>query len=368
MSKRAEIGNDLARELGNAMPGLTGSLGLADLGLRTEPGGRQGYFGPLPWVRVYSPDYAPSAQAGIYLVYIFAADGSRVYLSLMSGTSEFRSGHMRAITDTRAALSIDLGSAGLRSHDSRARARAYEHANILAHEYLSGTILGDGQLLADLAGMLPLLAHLYGRVITSVLGGFLPPSPANGGSRPARPGSAAGQGPLMDPEVRKKIELWAEKRAIEHFTELAWTTIERVGSFRPYDLECKNEVGEILHVEVKGTQSRGEKVELTDGEVRHNRNVADCPADYHAFYEVARIKVSPEGEITRSDEEEVTCILPWTINEEHDLAPIKYTYTVPRGLTRPRQACHIDRNPASDLLMSDGVQVTRDCTNPNSSL
>ena len=49
MSNRAEIGNDLASELGNALPGLTGSLGLADLGLRTEPGGRQGYFSPLPW-------------------------------------------------------------------------------------------------------------------------------------------------------------------------------------------------------------------------------------------------------------------------------------------------------------------------------
>ena len=133
----------------------------------------------------------------------------------------------------------------------------------------------------------------------------------------------------MNPDVRKKIELWAEERAIDHFTELGWTTIERVGSYRPYDLECKNEVGEILHVEVKGTQSRGEKVELTDGEVRHNRNIADCPADYHAFYEVARIKVSPEGEITRSDEEEATCILPWTIDEEHDLAPINYTYTIP---------------------------------------
>ena len=106
-----------------------------------------------------------------------------------------------------------------------------------------------------------------------------------------------------------------------HSEELGWTTIERVGRVRPYDLECKNTVGEILHVEVKGTHTRGEKVELTDGEVRHNRNTADCAADYHAFYEVARITVSPEGEITRSDGEEVTCILPWIIDEEHDLAP-----------------------------------------------
>ncbi len=67
MRKRAEIGNDLAVELGNALPGLMGSVGLTDLNLRTEPGGHQGYFSPLPWVRVYSPDYARSAQAGIYL-------------------------------------------------------------------------------------------------------------------------------------------------------------------------------------------------------------------------------------------------------------------------------------------------------------
>jgi MrcB-like, N-terminal domain/Domain of unknown function (DUF3883) len=353
MRKRAEIGNDLAAELGNVLPGLTVSLGLTDLGLRTEPGGRQGSFSPIPWVRVYSPDYAPSAQAGIYLVYLFAADGSRAYLSLMPGTSEFRSGQMRAITDTRvllarggegrsalgdliespgaagASLSIDLGSAGLRSHDSRVRARAYELATILAREYVSGAIPDDGQLVADLAGMLPLLAHLYGRDITPGLGGFQPPSPVNGGGQPARLRPMAGQGLLMDQEVRKKIEVWAEDRAIEHFTGLGWTTIKRVGHIRPYDLECQNEAGEVLHVEVKGTQSRGEKVELTDGEVRHNRNTADCPADYHAFYELARINVSPEGEITRTGEEEVTCILPWAIDEEHDLAPVKYTYTVP---------------------------------------
>jgi hypothetical protein len=355
MRERSQILRDLAAELRNALPGLTDSLGLADLDLRTEPGGHQGNFSPLPWVRVYSPDYAPSAQAGIYLVYLFAADGSRVYLSLNQGTSEIRSGRMRAITDTRvllahggearnalgdliespgaagAALSIDLGSAGLRSHDSRVRALAYEHANILAREYVSGTIPDDGQLLADLAGMLPLLAHLYGRDITPAHGGLLPTSPANGSGQPARPRPRAGQGHLIDTELRKKIERCAEDRAIEHFTELGWTTFARVGLYKPYDLEFKNEDGEILHVEVKGTRNRGEKVELTDGEVRHNRNAADCPADYHAFYEVARIEVSSEGEIIRTGEEEVTRILPWVIDEEHDLTPLTYTYTVPKA-------------------------------------
>jgi hypothetical protein len=352
MRRRSEILRDVAAELRGALPGLMASMGSADLDLRTEPGGHQGNFSPLPWVRVYSPDYAPSAQAGIYIVYLFAANGSHVYLSLNQGTSEVRSGRMRAITDTRvllarggearsalgdlmespdaagASLSIDLGSAGLRSHDSKVRALAYEHANILAREYVSGAIPDDGQLLADLAGMLPLLAHLYGRDIASTDG--QPLGPADGSGQPARPRRSAGPGRQMNPELRRKIERWAEDHAIEYFAGLGWTTFERVGFVRPYDLEFKNEAGETLHVEVKGTQNRGEKVELTDGEVRHNRNAAvDCPADYHAFYEVARIEVSPEGEIIRTGEEEVTCIMPWVIDIENDLAPVTYTYTVP---------------------------------------
>ena len=46
----------------------------------------------MPWVRVYAPAQSPTAQEGIYLTYLFAADGSRAYLSLMHGSSEFRSG------------------------------------------------------------------------------------------------------------------------------------------------------------------------------------------------------------------------------------------------------------------------------------
>ena len=95
MLLRAATGDDLAGMLESALEGMAGSPGVAELGLQVKAGGRQANFGPLPWVRIYSPRYAPTAQAGIYLVYLFAADGSRVYLSLNQGTSELRSGHMR---------------------------------------------------------------------------------------------------------------------------------------------------------------------------------------------------------------------------------------------------------------------------------
>jgi len=62
-------------------------------------GGRQASYSPLAWVRIYSPEHSPSATAGVYLAYLFAADGSRVYLSLQQGSSEVRSGHIRPVSD-----------------------------------------------------------------------------------------------------------------------------------------------------------------------------------------------------------------------------------------------------------------------------
>jgi MrcB-like, N-terminal domain len=185
MLQRA-TGNDLAQRLANALEDIAARLGLTELDLQVKAGGSQADFSPVPWVRVYSTGHSPSAQQGIYLVFLFAADGSRVYLSLNQGTSVPRpGGGMRATTKrndllSRAAearnllrdvidagapgavTSIDLAWHGLESSASRIRARAYEAANILAREYLTGQIPPDEQLLRDLQGMLPMLARLYG--------------------------------------------------------------------------------------------------------------------------------------------------------------------------------------------------------------
>jgi MoxR-like ATPase len=186
MLERAAAATELAGRLKGALEELASPTDWGELDLQVKAGGRQANFSPLPWVRVYSKRYAPTAQEGTYLVYLFAADGSRVYLSLNQGTSEFRSGHMRPMVERDALLSraaqarselgdlietagasstvtgMDLAWQGLESADSRNRARAYEAANILAHEYRGGQIPPDEQLLGDLAGMLRMLAKLYG--------------------------------------------------------------------------------------------------------------------------------------------------------------------------------------------------------------
>lgn len=344
MRHRAELGADLASRLTSVLDEITDPAGLARLDLRVRAGGQEGYVSPFPWVRVYSEVYAPSAQNGIYLVYLFAADGSRAYLSLHQGTSVPKpGGGMRTTTDTRgllfraaqarsalgdhieaegtarAMMTIDLAWQGLPSADSRYKGRAYEAANILALEYLSGQIPGDEQLLSELVNMLPLLAELYG----------LPAGPEQApglSGLAAQAAAAMGSNRERDPEIRKKIELWAEDMAFDHFTVLGWE-VKRVGSEkRGYDLECRNKDRQILHVEVKGTRTRGQKVPLTGGEIKHNRNAGDCGAD-HALYVVSDIKVSLEGQCSGG---KPNCIPDWSIADE-DLIVTQYDYMVPKA-------------------------------------
>jgi MrcB-like, N-terminal domain len=95
---------------------------------------------------------------GFYIVYLFATDGSAVYLSLNQGTSEYRSNAMRPVNDRAELRALQRRPAGrsatsrgiplMRSatvsmhltwastpgvgRESRQRTRNYEDANIIA--------------------------------------------------------------------------------------------------------------------------------------------------------------------------------------------------------------------------------------------
>ena len=119
----------------------------------------------VPWVRVYEPTSSPSAQHGLYLVYLFAADGSAVYLSLNQGTTEgselkpvpkarlaARADHARSalshqIDDLE--LSINLASTGLPAQ--------YESGHIAGWKYERGAIPDDNTLRSDLTRGIQLL-------------------------------------------------------------------------------------------------------------------------------------------------------------------------------------------------------------------
>ena len=121
-----------------------------------------------------------------YLVYLFAGDGSRVYLSLNQGTSEWRSGKMRPINDVRelraradtarsmfvrlgpspvfdrAETSIDSECPRWGSGLKRSSECVTTTGQRLRVAYENAAVPTDDVLQAELAEMLPLLGELYG--------------------------------------------------------------------------------------------------------------------------------------------------------------------------------------------------------------
>jgi hypothetical protein len=192
MQRRDTALADMVTRLDQVLPELSQGLGLASLELRARRGGHQASYSPTAWVRIYAHGYSPTAMEGFYIVYLFASDGSAVYLSLNQGTSEYRSNAMRPINDraelrARAAearrslsdfqetplmksatVEIDLTWASTPGvgPESRRRTRNYEDANILAVRYPAAAVPPDEAMLQDLSDMLPLLAALYQRLPT----------------------------------------------------------------------------------------------------------------------------------------------------------------------------------------------------------
>lgn len=330
---------------------LSGDAGLAALDLEAAVGGHQGSYGPVPWVRVFSRAMSPNATAGIYLAYLFAADGLRAYLSLQQGSSELRAGRMRPVSDAgllRAngaaarssireliesplgaglAVKVDLASshAPVKQY-ARQRIANYEHANILAIQYESRDIPPEDDLLDDLGRMLTLLAALYGVAVPR--DSAVPPidSAEVKSSSESVDDSDRIQGLLRDTAVRRAVEIYAEDSAETYLTERGWN-VQRVGHLKlGYDLECCNSHGHKLHVEVKGTQSGGEEVFLTQNEVMHLYAETECPGQ-HALYVLSEIEVVGTGKIDCRGGKR-TCLWPWTMDRSL-LTPTAYAYRVP---------------------------------------
>lgn len=302
-----------------------------EVDLRVEWGGQSGSFAPVGWIRIFSPLHSPRPTDGIYLVYLFSADGGSFFLSLNQGTSEWRSNKMRPINDptevseiaaaSRLALEgqgldlvapyladIDLRVAELPINaEARKRAHNYELANIYALPYLRDAVPTDEVLKYDLLAMLPLLLELYG----------LAPQMASSASASSSQ-RGGGQGRL-DPLSRAAVEHRAMDVAEEHLEALGFN-VERVHLVESYDLCCIRD-SEELHVECKGTTGKGYEVSLPRNEVKHAR----------AFPNVALAVVS-EIELDRTLADAPTAsggklvlLNPWQLDESR-LSAMTYVY------------------------------------------
>lgn len=313
-----------------------------DAELRVGTGGFHGSFSPVPWVRVYSPAFSPRPTEGFYLVYLFAADGSRLYLSLNQGTSEYRANKWRPVTDPAVVRGqalkarqlfdtwsyelldgmvpdIDLRVDGLEiGTESKRRIRNYEAANVLALVYEYDASLDDEKLSSDLRRMLTLLHRVYFEAA-------LPDVIAGTGDAMVAAADGTGQSRVADSRVRKAIEDYSMMVVMEAYAATQSWGIEDVSRFRSYDIELTNRIdGDVVHVEVKGTASAGSSVFLTKNEVDLARSF-----DHTVLVIVHGIQVDRREDQIRCSGGKLRWFDPW-VPDEHHLAPTQFVYSVPQ--------------------------------------
>jgi hypothetical protein len=337
MEKRELLLKDLSQELTLFLQ----EVNLDSQNLKVKHGGRQSSYSPVPWIRIFDPQHAPTAQSGFYVVLLFAADGTSVYLSLNQGTSEFRSNAMRPINDenvllnraaaARTALAdwstevallgpdtMDLrGESAPVEKDSKIRIKNYELGNVFTYEYPADDLPTDDKFKNDLEELLVLLWALENADLTTPTE-FVKVMPTVGSiAGKKNPGSK--QGRQLDQKVRKLIELTAEDRAEEHYAALGWL-VERVGAQKlGYDLRCKK--GDLeLHVEVKGTTTKGLEVTLTPNEVNHCKMY-----ERMALVVVSRIVIAEDDTVVERGQ--INILDPWIIDDIY-LTPSEYSYRV----------------------------------------
>ncbi|WP_198351504.1 protein NO VEIN domain-containing protein [Streptomyces typhae] len=96
------------------------------------------------------------------------------------------------------------------------------------------------------------------------------PSPA------APPGArrATGYGRQQNAERRRAIERYAVDLVLSHYRSHDYE-VEDVGAYSPWDVTARKDDTE-LHIEVKGSTTAREVIDLTEGEVRHAEGVGTC--------------------------------------------------------------------------------------------
>jgi hypothetical protein len=132
---------------------------------------------------------------------------------------------------------------------------------------------------------------------------------------------AKSQGFLLDSKLRKALEDYAMELATKYFRSRGYN-VEDHHKDHPYDLRCAKN-NERLFVEVKGTQTNGDGIILTSGEVEFARR----HKEQMSLFVLHSIKVSPDRVLSNGDK---TVIWRWDV-DEGCLKPISYWYELPGG-------------------------------------
>lgn len=294
----------------------------------------------VPWSRFGSRQRSPNATDGFYVVYLWAFDGSAVYLSLNQGTTDFENGQFVRkpihVLESRVAWAQDLLDdwmnarrdlvpVSLEDIGAASLGRGYELGDVASIRYRVDEVPDDDHLFADAISFAEALSDLYRAHEKEPLPYELPEvlaleeaaDEAAGHRRPSR-----GAGFRQSKEERDLIEAYAVEMASSHYLADGWT-VKKVGA--PFDLELTRG-SERWTVEVKGTTSMGEAVVLTRGEVEHHEKAFPN----NALVVVRGIELVRSTSTTKVTGGQLREIQPWHISP-HALKVISYKYEVPAG-------------------------------------
>ncbi len=114
----------------------------------------------------------------------------------------------------------------------------------------------------------------------------------------------------------------SESAAKRHFDSQKYL-VEDYSKGHPYDLLCVRD-HEVLHVEVKGTQTDGAEIFLTAGEV----DFAKSHNGQMALFVLHSSRVSEENDDYLLSGGEPFVIMPWDVNFG-ELRPVSFRYSLP---------------------------------------
>lgn len=180
VSKENFKGHSFASYLRSDVPAsLNNYLNLPNVySIQASPG--NGAWANIPWIAIFNKVITESVRSGFFVVYLFSADFSGVYLSLIQGTDSQKAiyglGRSREVLRNQAKVfrsligqkigihmsdKIDLKLEAIpKETTARRLGKAYEAGNILAIYYSIDNIPLDEQLVKDLLEMLGLYEYL----------------------------------------------------------------------------------------------------------------------------------------------------------------------------------------------------------------
>jgi len=292
----------------------------------------------VPWVRYYSKSRSPHATDGWYCVLLFDALGSGVYLSVGHGSTTWTGTDFVQKPSGELARMVGWGRERLSNFaddepslfdeihlESRGYlGQAYERSTVAAKFYSSDDLTDLEQFGRDLELFASMLGTIYRATALTTPPGETPPevvevreSASASAGKPNSRSSGAGFQP--NAVQRKAIENRAMTLAKQKLQELGYTHITDTSRNRPYDYECVGPQGKIT-IEVKGTSSDGSSFPLTEGEVRHNRDV--YPNNGLIVVSGMSLRSQDSDEITGGSAES---FIPWDLSDGQ-LAVVSYIY------------------------------------------